>query len=161
MRNIEIREVTINDADFLFDLMNNADIRRALYEPSTCKQDWIEAIQAWADDDDEVDYIIWKDGIQIGWFAFNGLQSTDGTIYLKMAVILPEFQHRGIGTYVLSQLLDNVRSKGYTSVALFTNQNNICAQKCYTKCGFEIIQELPERMSDGTTVQRYKMECRL
>ena len=103
MQNIEIKNVTINDADFLFYLMNNTAIKHSLNEPSTSKQNWIEAIHAWTDDDDENDYIVWEGDKQIGWFAFNGLQSTDGTIYLKMAVISPEYQYRGIGTYVLFQ----------------------------------------------------------
>ena len=161
MQNIEIKNVTINDADFLFYLMNNTAIKHSLNEPSTSKQNWIEAIHAWTDDDDENDYIVWEGDKQIGWFAFNGLQSTDGTIYLKMAVISPEYQYRGIGTYVLSQLLEEARISGYISVILFTNKNDKGAQKCYQKCGFKIIQKFSQRMSDDTIVVRYKMQRNL
>ncbi len=161
MRTIEIRTVTADDADFLFSLMNDPAIMRALNEPPSGREDWSEAVRGWLADGDESDYIVWKDGQRIGWFAFNGLQSADRTVFLKMAVILPECQQRGIGAYVLSRLLEEVRKNGYVSVALFTNKDNMSAQRCYQKCGFNVVQELSQEMSDGTIAERYKMERRL
>ncbi len=161
MQPVEMKNVTAADADFLFHLMNDPAIMRILHEPATEPADWVEAVQAWADDEDEEDIILWKDGKQIGWFALNGLQSSDGTVYLKMALLLPAYQHQGIGAYVISQLLDEARRKGYTSMVLYTDQQNTSAQRCYQKCGFQITESLSETMSDGATVPRYQMECRL
>ena len=158
---VEIKNVEYSDIDFLCQLMNDTKIMRTLNEPPTSKEDWIEAVNCWKNDDDELDFIIWNDGKQIGWFALNGVQSPDKTVYLKMAVILPQYQHKGIGTYVLLQLLETMKRKGFAKVVLFTNQENATAQKCYKKCGFRIIEELTEKMSDNTLAARFKMECGL
>ncbi len=161
MRDIDIRLVTTGDAEFLYLLMNEPEVLRVLNEVPTSRDDWAEAVLAWAEDGDESDYIIWKENIPVGWFAFNGLESGDGTVYLKMAVILPEFQGVGIGSYVLARLIDEVRADGFSEVILFTNRDNIRAQKCYRKCGFHVDEELTERMSDGAVVERYRMVCEL
>lgn len=78
---------------------------------------------AWENDPDENGYIIWEAGKQIGWFALNGLLSADRVPYLKMAVMLPEYHNKGIGTAVLTKLLATVREKSFTSVKLLTNKN--------------------------------------
>ncbi len=161
MKKVEIKKIAKSDADFLFLLMNNKIILSSLNEVPTSKEDWIEAILAWENDDDESNYIVWTDNKQIGWFGFNGLQSADRTAYLKMAVILPEYQNKGIGTYVLSKLLGMMKKNGYVSVLLFTNQDNGNAQKCYQKCGFKTTEGLTQKMADNTVVARYKMECKL
>jgi len=161
MEKIEIKRVTLQDADFLYKLMNNPVLLTRLNEVPTTTQDWVEAVLAWEKDPDENGYIIWEDGKQIGWFAFNGLQSADRVPYLKMAVMLPEYHNKGIGTAVLTELLATVRGKGFTSVKLITNQDNLNAQKCYQKCGFHIIETVEDEMSDGTIGMRCIMECKL
>lgn len=161
MDTIEMKNVECSDAIFLYQLMNDPQIMKALNEPSTSQDDWVEALNCWEEDDDELDFIIWHDGKQIGWFAFNGLQSPNRAVYLKMAVILPRYQDKGIGTYVLFQLLDVIKRKGFVKVMLFTNQENVRAQRCYQKCGFRITDELTQEMSDHTIAARYKMECNL
>lgn len=159
MDTIEIKIVEHSDSVFLFQLMNDAKIMKALNESPTSQEDWVEAVNYWGNDDDELDFIIWNDGKKIGWFAFNGLQSSDKTVYLKMAVILPQYQHKGIGTYVLFQLLEVMKRKGFVKVILFTNKENVMAQRCYLKCGFRITEELIQKMSDNTLAARCKMEC--
>lgn len=161
MQDIEIKKVTAEDAEFLYSLMNEPEVLRALNEVPTSREDWMDAIQAWAEDGDEEDYIIWKENVRVGWFAFNGLEADDSAVYLKMAVILPEFQRMGIGSYVLARLLDEVRAGRYREVVLYTNKENLRAQKCYRKCGFTVAEELTERMSDGEVVERYRMVCEL
>lgn len=158
---IEIKNVEHSDIVFLFQLMNDTQIRKALNEPPTSQEDWVEAVNCWENDDDELDFIIWDDGKQIGWFAFNGVQSSDKTVYLKMAVILPQYQHKGIGADVLFQLLEVMKRKGFVKVILFTDQENVKAQRCYQKCGFRITEKLTQKMPDNTFAARYKMECSL
>ena len=74
---------------------------------------------------------------------------------------MPACQGKQIGPYVVKRILDHLRSKGIASVQLFTNQDNLPAQKCYTKCGFTIAGSLKEQMSDGTIASRYRMVCHL
>ncbi len=161
MEKFEIKRVTLQDADFLFSLMNHPLLLARLNEVPTTNQDWVEAVLAWENDPDENGYIIWKDGKQIGWFAFNGLLSADKVPYLKMAVILPEYQNKGIGTAVLLKLLATVHEKGFRSVKLITHQDNINAQKCYSKCGFQIVDVIEDKMRDNTIAMRCIMECKL
>ncbi len=161
MKKITIEKVTENDADFLFGLMNDTLILKRLNEVPTSREEWVEAVLAWENDDDENNYIVWEDDKQIGWFAVNGLQSADRTAYLKMAVMLPEYQNKGIGTYVLSKLIKTLRENGYVSVMLFTNKDNENAQSCYRKCGFEAVEYLNQKMADGSVAERCRMECRL
>lgn len=158
MDTIEIKNVEHSDAIFLFQLMNDAQIMKALNELPTTQEDWLEAVDCWKKDNDELDFIIWNNGNQIGWFAFNGAQSPNRIVYLKMAVILPRYQNKGVGAYVLTQLLEIMKRKGFVKVILFTNQENIRAQKCYQKCGFRITENLTQEMSDKTLTARYKME---
>lgn len=160
-QNIKMEKVTANDAGFLFHLMNDPAILKALNEVPTEKNDWAEAVRAWENDEDEAGYIVFDDAVPIGWFAVNGLLTDGKRAFLKMAVLLPSYQGKHIGRYVLKHILEHMKSKGYESVLLFTNQDNLAAQKCYVNCGFKITDALTEEMSDHTMAARYKMECRL
>ena len=157
----EIRKVTADDSDFLFCLMNEPSVMKALNEVSTQRSDWEDAISAWSADADEEDYIILSGGQPIGWFAVNGLLSENGTVFLKMAALLPEYQSKHIGRRALAQILERLRVLGIKSVRLFTNRDNLAAQKCYTECGFEVMEELTDEMSDGSFAVRYQMERKL
>lgn len=161
MDTIEIRKVASQDAEFLFRLMNDPSVMKALNEVPTEKQDWEEAVSAWAEDADEEGYIVFSSGQPVGWFAVNGLLAGGHTAFLKMAALMPTCQGKQIGPYVVKRILDYLRSKGIASVQLFTNQDNLPAQKCYTKCGFTIAGSLEEQMSDGTIASRYRMVCHL
>ncbi len=161
MEEIRITPVNKNDADFLFCIMNNDVVLNSLHEIPTTIEDWHDAIRIWDGDTDEENYIIWSFDKPIGWFSFNNLQSADRIAYLKMAVILPEYQNKGIGTYVLTYLVAQMKERLYNSIMLFTDKDNINAQKCYRKCGFDVCEELVETMSDNTNVERYKMVCKL
>lgn len=158
---IAIKKVSADDAGFLFQLMNEPAVMRALNEVPTAARDWEEAVLAWREDADEEGYIIFSGEKPIGWFAVNGLLAGYRTAFLKMAALLPAYQGRHIGRYVLAKIMDDLKSAGIASLALFTNQDNRRAQRCYASCGFRIVETLTEEMADHTTVNRYKMECRL
>lgn len=129
---------------------------RALNEQPTALNDWVAAIPIWNGDPDEEDYIIFEGETPVGWIGVNGL--LEKTAYLKMAALLPEYQGKGIGSLAIQQIVEGLKSKGYASVVLYTNQSNLRAQKCYAKCGFEVAGKLHEEMSDGSLQARYRME---
>ena len=157
MGNIAIRKVTEKNAGFLFQLMNDPFIMQALNEVPTTQSDWDEAILLWQSDADEEGYIIFEDGKPIGWFALNNLMAENNEVFLKMATLLPEHQNKGIGPYVITQLIDKVRAKNAASLSLFTDQDNHQAQKCYMKCGFYPVDTFIDEMSNGKKVNRMKM----
>lgn len=158
MTNITIQNVCLADAAFLTRLMNQPSILHRLHQTPTTQGDWEEAIRLWLQDPDENGYIIFDQAQPIGWFALNGLQSHDKKAYVKIAVLLPEYQDKGIGQLVLSQLLNHLKATGYTAAGLFTDCDNLRAQACYRKCGFQIIAAAEESWPDGSVVKQYEME---
>ena len=158
MVNIRMQNVREDDAEFLYKIMNDKKILDALDEIPTQFNDWVDAISAWNCDPDEENYIIFDENTPIGWLGINGLLSENKVAYIKMIGLFPQYQNKGIGTYALDQALDMLRSSGFMAVALYTNQNNHRAQRCYMKCGFKITEKLVEKMANGNLAERYKME---
>ncbi len=156
--NIGISKVREDDAKFLHRIMNDKNILDALDEIPTRLDDWIDAISAWSCDPDEEDYIIFDEKAPIGWVGINGLLSEDKVVYIKMIGLLPQYQNKGVGAYVINHFLGILRSRGFAAAALYTNQNNCRAQNCYMKCGFKVTEELIEEMANGNLTKRYKME---
>ena len=155
---IRMQNVREDDAEFLYKFMNDKNIIDALDEVPTQFSDWVDAISAWNCDPDEEVFIIFDENAPIGWLGINGLLSEDKMAYIKMIGLFPQYQNKGIGTYALNQTLGMLRSRGFTAVALYTNQSNRRAQNCYMKCGFKITEKLVEKMANGNLVERYKME---
>ena len=155
---LHIKAVDENDAEFLNSLMNHPSVLKALNETSTEIRDWMDAIKEWSCDDDEEDFIVMNGNTPIGWIGINGLLNEDRTVYLKMAVLLPDFQSRGFGTAAIQKLMFILRQEGIHKIALYTDQENYIAQACYSKCGFRIVDSVTETMSNGRVVPRYKME---
>ncbi len=153
-----MQKVREDDAEFLYKLMNDKNILDALDEMPTQFNDWIDTISAWNCDPDEENYIIFDENTPVGWLGINGLLSEDKVAYIKMIGLVPPYQNKGIGTYALNRTLDMLRSRGFTAVALYTNQSNRRAQSCYMKCGFKITGQLVEKMANGNLAERYKME---
>lgn len=161
MKNIKIIAITENDAEFLQKLMNNEAVMDILNEVPTTLSVWGDAIKEWLQDTDEEDYIIFDETTPIGWLGVNGLSSTDKKAYIKMIALLPQYQNCGIGSFVIKETIESLKLRGYSSIGLYTDQNNIQAQQCYKKCGFDIIDETEQKMSNGAVVKRYVMECSL
>ena len=160
MANISIRRVEAKDAEFLFTLMNNESIIESLNEIPSSLDTWQSAITEWNKEHEE-HHIIFDNNIPIGWLGVNGLTSQDKQAWIKIIAILPDKQGLGIGPYVINQLIENLKIRGYNSIALYTDQSNVNAQKCYQKCGFVITDTMVRKMSNGKYVERYKMEVGL
>ena len=156
MNNITLNPVSPADAPFLTQLMNHPAILLRLHQPVTTLSDWEEAIALWLSDDDEKGYILFAGTRPIGWFALNSLLSPKP--YLKIAVLLPEYQGRGIGQFALMQLLTQLKAAGFTSAGLFTDCDNQIAQACYQRCGFRVIRTTRETWPDGSACPQYEME---
>ncbi len=161
MNNIKINKVGKSDAQFLYDLMNNESIMTVLNEVPTVINVWVDAIIEWERDSDEEDYIIFDELIPIGWLGINGLSSKDKKAYIKVIALIPFYQKRGIGQYVINQIKENLKLRGYVSIGLYTDQSNVQAQHCYSKCGFDVTDKTVQKMSNGAIVRRYKMEITL
>lgn len=158
---IKLQMVQMKDADFLCTLMNNDSIMTALDEVPTTLAVWSESINEWNQDADEENYIIFDGTMPISWIGINGLSSQDHKAYIKMLALIPKHQRQGIGQFVLKNILESLKSRHYKAVALYTNQNNLQAQHCYLKCSFKIVKVSTQKMANGKTRERYKMEIEL
>ena len=158
MKNIEVRQVTQNDALFLQQLMNHTEMMAILHVFPTSVDYWADAILIWDNDPDEEDYIILDEGVPVGWLGINGLSSESKQAWVKVIALLPTHQGRGIAHYVMSEIIENLALRGFRSVALNTDRSNERAQRCYSRCGFEISKKTVREMPNGTTVDQYKME---
>jgi len=161
MGNISIREVEGKDAEFLFTLVNNESILKSLNEVTTSLDIWESAIAEWNNDADEEDYIILDNNIPVGWLGVNDLTSQDKQVFIKVIAVSPNKQGLGIGKHAIGQLIEDLKFRGYESVGLYTDRNNVDAQKCFQKCGFAITDTIVRKMSNGEHVERYKMELGL
>jgi len=158
MNAMQLRPVRQSDAQFLFTLMNTDAILEALHEIPSQLCDWQQAIGEWAADSDEENYIVCLDAMPVGWLGVNGLAAENGTVFLKMAAILPEYHGRGYGRRAIGQMIAALKQRGCAKLALFTDEENLRARACYSKCGFQTTQRLTQKMSDGKTVSRIRME---
>jgi ribosomal protein S18 acetylase RimI-like enzyme len=157
-KDIEVRQVAQNDAPFLQQLMNNDQVMAVLNEVPTSIDVWADAITIWNNDPDEEDYIIFDEGMPIGWLGINGLSSESKQVFIKVIALLPTHQGHGIGQYVINEIIENLRLRGFASLNLYTDCSNARAQRCYNRGGLKISEKIAQKMPNGTIVNRYRME---
>jgi ribosomal protein S18 acetylase RimI-like enzyme len=142
---IALRPATPRDADFLFELK-----RKTLREYITLT--WGEWDESWqrayfdAHFDPSKIQMIQLGGEDIGMIA---VTERPGTLFLELVEISPEYQNRGIGSYLIRQLLDRARELGL-SVRLHVLRVNP-ARALYERLGFRAVDE---------TETHYVMETR-
>lgn len=161
MNDIYLKKVEGKDVNFLYQLMNNTQIRLKLHECETTPKLWEDALLVWNDDTDEENYIICLDGNSIGWIGINGLDSINKKAFIKIIAIYPAYQSKGFGTQTILYIKDYLRQLGYSELFLYTDCSNNIAQRCYKKCGFSAIKKVVQKMSDGSYVERYMMKSDL
>lgn len=66
-----------------------------------------------------------------------------------MLIVHEKFQHQGIGSFAVRVAENFAREKGFNSVSIHTNVDNIIAQNCYKKLGYTIIEENDCTNGDG------------
>ena len=71
----------------------------------------------------------------IGEMSYYNIGNETAEIGIK--ICNPEFQERGLGRVILSMLICQLFSCGYTKIILDTNLNNTRAQHVYEKLGFQ------------------------
>lgn len=101
-----------------------------------------------ADNDDTRRHlVIWYDGNRIGEMSYANLgdsleETGEDTIENRTAdigikICNPAFQKKGLGKIVLSMLIRELFSRGYTKIVLDTNLKNKRAQHVYERLGFQ------------------------
>ena len=93
-----------------------------------------------------IGYIL-EDGETVGWFAF--LVGDDHRLLISKLYLLPEFQHRGIGSRTLQEIMDVARGEGATYAYLYVFRGNENSQRTYVRNGFTEIRREFEQIADG------------
>lgn len=131
---LALRPASESDLDFLWQL-HVATMR-----------DYVEAIWGWDEDWQREHFykivqpaahqIIVVDGEDVGTISIG---QHDDAIYINNIEILPDWQNQGIGTYIITTILEDARSDGFP-VALQVLKNNP-AIRFYERLGFEMSDE--------------------
>ncbi len=102
--------------------------------------------------------IIYDEGIPLG-FASYGLIET-GIFKLHKLYILPIHQGRGIGKFVIDQIVNDIKPSGARQLILNVNRNNK-AKTFYEKLGFEILSTEDVDIGGGYYMNDYIMALNL
>jgi ribosomal protein S18 acetylase RimI-like enzyme len=131
---ISFRAATPGDRDFYF------YIRKTTIKP------YVSQYIPWDDDreyqnipskiDPAHDKVIMTMGKEIGLI---GTFEDEAVLYLNLLNIVPDYQNRGLGTWLLSAVKDESRAK-QKNIMLNTYQNNTRAIQFYLRNEFEILR---------------------
>lgn len=86
-------------------------------------------------------FFVAADGERIAGIAF--VWDVDRALPWLGIAVRDDYQGRGVGTFLLSALIDLLRQHGYGGLILRTAKNNVAAQRLYEKTGFERVGEHP------------------
>jgi RimJ/RimL family protein N-acetyltransferase/SAM-dependent methyltransferase len=143
---ITLRPLSVSDVQCLHALLNHPEIMRALHMPATSLADWEVAIAA--ADPDEEHYLLTDRNTPVGWIKLNGLQDKPDA-WVSMLVIAPDHQRHGYGTAALMLAEDLLRTRGYRTLRIHTNEDNLAARGCYEQHGYRQTERTPCTDGDG------------
>ncbi|MER3499120.1 MAG: hypothetical protein C4308_11045 [Chitinophagaceae bacterium] len=94
----------------------------------------------------------------VGFASFS--ETEPGIFKLHKIYILPEQQSKGVGRFVINQVIAAIKRKGGKALQLNVNRNNK-AKVFYEKLGFVVIKEEDIDIGSGYFMNDYVMEKRL
>ncbi|MFC0456410.1 ribosomal protein S18-alanine N-acetyltransferase [Arthrobacter liuii] len=84
-----------------------------------------------------------------GIVGYAGLMCIEPIADVQTIAVVPDFEGRGIGSTLLTELIDEARRRGAADVLLEVRADNPRAQKLYARFGFEQIHVRPRYYRDG------------
>ncbi len=86
-------------------------------------------------------------------FACAGFKKYNGnTAELKRVYVNKEYRGNGYSTYIIKQLLDRAKEKGYKSMILETGKKQPAAISLYKKLGFQIMENYGRYVGDDNSI---------
>jgi ribosomal-protein-alanine N-acetyltransferase len=82
--------------------------------------------------------------------AYAGLMCIEPIADIQTIAVVPEFEGRGIGSAILTELIEEARRRGAVEVLLEVRADNPRAQALYVRFGFEQIHVRRRYYRDGT-----------
>ena len=84
-----------------------------------------------------------------GIVGYAGLMCIEPIADVQTIAVVPHYEGRGIGSRLLTQLIDEARRRGAADVLLEVRADNPRAQQLYVRFGFEQIHIRPRYYRDG------------
>lgn len=84
-----------------------------------------------------------------GIVGYAGLMCIEPIADVQTIAVVPHYEGRGIGSTLLTQLIDEARRRGAADVLLEVRADNPRAQQLYVRFGFEQIHIRPRYYRDG------------
>lgn len=127
MLNITTREATINDLDILLKI-----------EMTCFVSPWNEEQLLYELNENPVSnfFIAEVNGQVVGFYDY---WVTFDSATISQIAVLPEYRRKGIGSFLLQEIIDDCSAKRVMNITLEVRKDNINAQKLYKKLGFKEI----------------------
>ena len=100
--------------------------------------------------------IVLADGRDAGYVVYSAY-GDDGTAKLHKVYLLKDFHRQGIGQKMLEYVCSCCRERGFTSVLLAVNKQNLPAQKAYLRHGFIMEKAVKCDIGHGFFMDDYLM----
>jgi ribosomal protein S18 acetylase RimI-like enzyme len=78
---------------------------------------------------------------------------------VNMVAVLPRFARRGLAKELITHFQTLARAMGLRALRLDVTDNNLPAQRLYTKLGFQYVDEMTESYADGSSIRFFLYEC--
>ena len=131
--NLTIIPATENEAYFVRVLF--VQNKEVLHSGNISMNEWKEALSA--NDTDEKHFLICKGAVPVAYMKINGLDSKKEA-WISMLFVAKDFHRQGIGTFAIEYAEEYVRERGFSTLAIQTDEDNLPAQTCYLQCGFQV-----------------------
>ncbi len=102
--------------------------------------------------EDELNYIIRKGVVPIGWLKLNGL--SDDSLWISMLVVHEKYRNLGAGIFALNFVEEFALSTRRKHICVNTTADNIIAQSLYMKGGYTVVKKENHQNEDETILAR-------
>ena len=109
--------------------------KEVLHSGNISMNEWKEALSA--NDTDEKHFLICKGAVPVAYMKINGLDSKEEA-WISMLFVAKDFHRQGIGTFAIEYAEEYVRERGFSTLAIQTDEDNLPAQTCCLQCGFQV-----------------------
>ena len=84
------------------------------------------------------------DGKRVGCVLVVENEDDPTAAQLRVLLVEPSARGHGIGDALVRAVVEFSRSAGYRRVVLWTNKQLHAARRIYERCGFELVEEMPD-----------------
>lgn len=157
---MDLKPLEASDAEFLCSIFaDNEEYYNIFYDSEKNSKNWRKRIINFLNHKDWKHYIVMIDENKpIGWFGFIDEAKTRT---ITILVLKKDYTHKGYGTQVMSNFIDDCIKANVKKIFLNVNEDNTKAIKFYKKFGFEIYDTEVAVCNDKKENKQLKMKLTL